>query len=411
MHLHRAGIADGRRGSVTIFVCLFFVTLVWAISVFTGAARQNAVNSSVRALSALWAESVLAEYDLNLQRRYNLFGFYGYPADVTEKLDFYASQTFEEKKYIQYEGSSCDLYDYSLVNVDLLREQLVAAGKLAFTEDFIAPEKEITPVEKAEETAEKEYSGENIFDSLPSEGTSRAYSADQLKDLVMDAQSAADIIDKTGDSWALNQYIFSYFKHLRCERNLGETFLQREIEYMICGNRSDTANTKGVRNRIIAIREGPNLACISSSASMCAKTAAAAEILTPGPAAAATSEALKAAWALAESINDYRLLAAGHRVPMVKTESMWATDLESVLADREEGCIFTGIDEGENYEDYLRLFTYTMDERVLILRIMDLIQINMRYLYYDSFLLREYNGGVKFIMKVNGKEHEVARTY
>ena len=81
------------------------------------------------------------------------------------------------------------------------------------------------------------------------------------------------------------------------------------------------------------------------------------------------------------------------------------------MANQEQGCIFTGIDEGEDYSDYLRLFTYTMDSRVRILRIMDLIQINMRYLYYDSFLLREYNGGVRFVMKVNGVDHEMVKKY
>ena len=52
-----------------------------------------------------------------------------------------------------------------------------------------------------------------------------------------------------------------------------------------------------------------------------------------------------------------------------------------------------------------------MDSRVRTLRIMDLIQINMRHLYYDSFLLREYNGGLQFVMKVNGVDHEMVKKY
>ena len=52
-----------------------------------------------------------------------------------------------------------------------------------------------------------------------------------------------------------------------------------------------------------------------------------------------------------------------------------------------------------------------VDERIRILRIMDLIQINMRYMYYSTFLLREYNGGLRFTITVNGEEYETEKIY
>ena len=75
----------------------------------------------------------------------------------------------------------------------------------------------------------------------------------------------------------------------------------------------------------------------------------------------------------------------------MKSEATWAVDLDSVIANKADGYIFTGIEEGMSYEDHLKLFIYAVDENVRILRIMDLIQMNMRYMYYDDFLLREYN--------------------
>ena len=42
---------------------------------------------------------------------------------------------------------------------------------------------------------------------------------------------------------------------------------------------------------------------------------------------------------------------------------------------------------------------------------MDLIQINMKYLYCDYFLLKDYYTGLKFTMNVNGVEHEFEETY
>lgn len=400
-----------RKGSVTVFVCLFFLTMVTMLFAFIDASRKAAVNSSADALCSLWAESILAEYDLNLQRRYNIFGFYGYPKDVADKLDYYAKGSFQDKKYIRYGGSGCSLYDYALTDVDLLSEQLVKAGKLAFSEKFIKPEKEVVRVEHAGDLDGETVGRRKLFDDLPSAGSGRGYSASAVKDALSGISSLGDVVKAGSDSYFIDQYIFAYFKDASDGKDLGETYFSREIEYIICGKQSDSANERSIRNKIVALREGPNFLCISKSPSMRAQTMAAAQLLTPGPAAAVTEKALMAAWALAESVNDYRLLTAGHRVPLVKTDRLWATDLDSVIANEEQGCIFTGIDEGEDYSDYLRLFTYTMDGRVRILRIMDLIQINMRYLYYDSFLLREYNGGVRFMMKVNGVDHEVVKKY
>ena len=95
----------------------------------------------------------------------------------------------------------------------------------------------------------------------------------------------------------------------------------------------------------------------------------------------------------------------------MKTEASWATDLESALKSQEEGCIYTGTETGEDYRDYLRLMVSVMDRNVRILRIMDLIQINMRKFYYKSFLLRDYYGGVRFRFDINGAEYETVKLY
>ena len=36
------------------------------------------------------------------------------------------------------------------------------------------------------------------------------------------------------------------------------------------------------------------------------------------------------------------------------------------------------------------------------LRIMDIVQINMKYRYYKDFNLREYHRGLRFTIKTNG---------
>lgn len=399
---------NSKKGSVTVFVCIFFLTLVSMIFVFIDASKMAATESSSESLLNIWTDSILAEYDLNLQKRYNVFGFYGYPSDIAEKLDFYAEESFESKKYIEYGGSRCSLYDYSLINPEILEKQIVKAGKLALTEKFIRPEKEIQPVLIQQEESANHG---NIFQNLPSEGTSGSFSVTSLTDRLKEAESIKGTIKETGDEYFVNQYIFSYFKNQSDNKNLGKTYFENEAEYIICGKKSDEANGNSVRRKIVSVREGLNFAYLNKDPGKKSQALAAAEILTPGPEAVATQQAILAAWALAESYNDYQLLIHGHRVPLMKTSASWATDLDSILENKTTGYIFTGIDKGEAYEDYLSFFTYSMDSQIRLLRIMDLIQINMRYMYYDSFLLRDYNGGLLAEIKVNGEEYEMVKTY
>ena len=400
-------IFRNKKGSVTVFICVFFVSLVWLILIFAGVSKEKAAAGSTRALCSLWADSVLAEYDLNLQGRYQLFGFYGYPAEVKEKLAFYAKDSFDRKKYIDYQVKSCSLYDYSLVNTDVFARQIEAAGKLAFTEKFQKPERTITPVH--------DYTGPSaasaVFEDLPSEGSGKGYSLSAVKNLLSSASSIGEALEKSGENWHVNQYIFAYFKDAADDKGLGPTYLNGEIEYIICGKKSDSANQRALKRRIVALREAMNLAYLLKDSVKSNEALLAAELLTPGPAALVTQKALLSAWALAESYNDYQLLVHGKKVPVMKSEQNWAVDLESVIANQTDGYIDTGADTGETYGDYLRLFTYTMDAQVRLLRMMDLIQINMRRFYYEDFLLREYNGGLAFVMTVNGKDYETERAY
>ena len=395
-----------RKGSVTVFVMIFFVTLVSMIFIFIDVSKKIAVNGSTDALASVWGNSILAEYDLNLQKRYNIFGFYGLPSDVNKKLDFYAKESFEEKKYIDYEGVSSSLYEYSLANADVMKKQIIKAGIIAATEKFIKPSKEI---ESAGELEPGTIRNQVILSNLPSSGSSKSISVSKITDMLKNADSFADVMKKTGDELFEKQYIFAYFKEQSNSKDLGKTFFQNEIEYIICGKSSDAANARSIRNKIIAVREALNFVYLNKDPKKSAEAMAAAQLLTPGPAAIATQKALLAAWALAESINDYKLLVDLHKVPLMKSEATWAIDLDSVVANTSDKYVYTGVDQGQTYEDFLSLFTYAVDERVRLLRIMDLIQINMKYLYYRTFSLKEYSGGLRFLMKVNGVEHVVVK--
>lgn len=391
-----------KKGFFSVYACLFLVTILATAGIFIGGAKQSAVSGTAAACSSLWSQSILAEYDLNLQQRYHLFGFYGHTAMVRDKLEFYAEENYGGKKGSGVEITSCSLYEHGLRNPETFGKQVASCGKIALTDAFNKPVKEIQSI-----THHETPGPQVLFDDLPSEGCKTGLSAAKLAGNF----DLKNLVKKGTDAYFQMAYIFSHFKDLCDQRDLGATYLQSEVEYIIGGKTTDSANEKVVKRRIIALREPINLAFLKQDPSRSAAVYAAAAFLTP-EAAEATAQSIMASWAYAESVNDYNLLIKGYAVPKIKTISSWATDLDSVLAeDGAEGCIYTGETEGDTYEDYLRLFLFSMNESSRLLRMMDLIQINMRYSYYADFSLEDYYGGLSYTYNINGETCHVEETY
>jgi len=408
-----------KKGSVTILIMLFFVTLVSMIMVFVSVSKDYAVKSTARELGLLWTNSILAEYDINLQERYNIFGFYGLEGNVEKKINYYAGESYSNKRYVTYKGCRAELYDYSLANVEMSGKQIVAVGKLAAAGKLLKPKKDIKPAAGGEAGIIR---NKAILNGLPSKGSGKSITMAGISDSLKKTETIRGVVKKGTDEYFENQYIFKYFKDRSNSRGLGKTFFQNEVEYIICGKTADADNEASIRRKIIALREAMNLIFVIKDPKANAETLAAAELITPGPAALATQKAIQAAWALAESYNDYQLLITGKRVPVVKDEKSWAIDLESIVGSKPKkdedpefntsaSYVDPGNIHGEDYEDYLGIMAYSMDEKVKLLRILDLIQINMKYCYYGGFKIIDYNGGVKVTLNVNRKSYEIEKEY
>ena len=67
--------------------------------------------------------------------------------------------------------------------------------------------------------------------------------------------------------------------------------------------------------------------------------------------------------------------------------------------------------EGLSYDEYLMIMIMSLNDNVRLLRIMDLVQINMKYRYYRDFNLMEYYTGTRFTLEVNGKDHGFEDAY
>ncbi|MGN1382184.1 MAG: DUF5702 domain-containing protein [Eubacterium sp.] len=434
---------------------MFFVSLTALLGAFIAASRQSAAGSAAEALGGLWCESVLAEYDLPLQERYRIFGFYGSCRETPMRLDFYAERDFRGKKYINYEGSRVYLDEFSLGSSERMKDQMVRTGKLIAAKKLILPEQDVERRTNGSEenkgkghgskgkavtvpshpSAERtgKIADQAVLAALPSSGASGGWQKEKIIAAVKGLTSLKSAVKKGTDQYFLGQYLFVLFRDHIHDKGLDACCFDNEIEYVICGYPDDQKNLAGVKHRIVAVREALNLMFVLEDPEMNEKTLAMAEALTPGPAAAATQKLLQAGWALAESYNDYQLLIQGKKVPLKKDHRSWAVDLESVLAsgkskrkkggkkDSEKGgevvlkkevpCVDPGNSRGETYEDYLRFFVSLTGEELQLLRMMDLMQINMQYGWYEDFLLRDHYSGIEAVFKVNGKDYTSRREY
>lgn len=85
-----------KKGLISIFIAMIIVSMVSTILIFVKSSKEKALGTSVLSLQQLWGESILGEYDLNLQEKYGLFGFCGTYNTTTAKLDKMAEYTFFE---------------------------------------------------------------------------------------------------------------------------------------------------------------------------------------------------------------------------------------------------------------------------------------------------------------------------
>lgn len=413
-----------KKGSFTVFVMVFMTALISMSLVFLRVSKNAAAAGAVRGLGSLWADSILAEYDKNLYERYGIFAYGGIEREVRQKLAFYAGESCADKRYVRIEELRPGLYDHSLGDKERFSEQIRDAAKEVLAGKIVGKERGEEPFRTYGSPQPVERDAGKLREGLPSSGNAGSIGAAGLAAKLLGADSFGALLERTGRTYLENEYLFSYFKDRSGGRGLGETFLENEIEYVIAGGGSDAESEGRIRRKIIAVREIVNTAFVLEDPKMRAETLAAAELMTPG-AAVLTQKLLQAGWALAESVNDYRLLINGKKVPMRKDSASWALDLESLVKGgvREHGeddpvemkeevpCVDPGNEHGETYRDYLRVMADLMDQDLKLLRMMDVVQMNMRKLYYADFRMRGYNTGITLAVRVNGRDLTIERTY
>lgn len=402
---------QNKKGSFAVLALMIVVSLYIGICMIIKAAGGVAIGGAVENFGALWAKSILSEYDIALRNRYSILGFYGNKSSVENTLEEYIDYTFKSKEYIEYSTPDCSLDDYCLLNTQNIKRQI----EMMSLESWLMKEEE----ESKGENTYREINANWIIENLPSYNKVEDSYILGIVDKIKEGLSLETILKNA----SIDNYIFNFFKDYMEDRGLGETYFRCEVEYIITGELSDIGAKVGSKNKLLLIRNLLNLSYLYTCPEKRDSAMALAASLTPGGAALITQAVILEAWAYAEAENDLKILYDEKTVPLLKNDSNWALSLENIAnieddeAQSEES---KGIDdayvmpldmEGINYSNYLAVLLCGVPEDTKLLRIMDLIQINMKYIYCDYFLLKDYYCGLSFDLEVNGNVYQFEDEY
>lgn len=200
------------------------------------------------------------------------------------------------------------------------------------------------------------------------------------------------VIQAATDALIFQEYIKrSFANYANVKAN---TAIKYETEYIVAGKSMDKDNIDAVIGRLLAIREGLNLVYLMCDSQKKNDAHALAMECIGFSGVYVGVKVLEytilAVWALGEAMLDVRILMSGGSVPVVKGTGDWnlelssLTDIGSILGSVAAPGVGTGLGDW-CYEDYLHVFLYMQNKDEQVLRVMDIIEANIKKNYSTAF--------------------------
>ncbi|MDR1136198.1 MAG: DUF5702 domain-containing protein [Clostridiales Family XIII bacterium] len=464
-------MAYGKRGSTSVFLTLVFASLIIVSSVLIRAAGLSAGRSYGDAVFNMAGRSLLAEYDKKLFEDYGIFGMRTDEEIARRKLLHYSDASLE--KGIRMDGTlwvlpcgvsdlTTDLNEFSLLDIDVFEEQILGDVKNVIVNNVAD---RALGRDGADESGGGTGGGgtgggeagagggagdragggvvgrlenQTIINALPSRGVSG--SEIPIQTLIDNGlPSVSELMDGGADIFLTTEYLLARFAHaneavpeLAADHS---RFFANEVEYIVAGKHSDKENYSSVKIKLALLRFLMNEIYLHSDnerMDVVRGIEATLSALVPPPWPQILRELIIAAWVTVESDNDMNMLADGGQVPLFKSSENWACDADGIAGkvlahinaigrvgggeeEEEEPRYVAPVkpekEEGFHYVDYLRLFLYFVPRDVKLLRTMDLIQLNLKSSYYESFLIRDYYTGIRYSLMMNGDRFTYVQRY
>ena len=151
-----------------------------------------------------------------------------------------------------------------------------------------------------------------------------------------------------------------------------------ELEYILCGKSSDKENLEATIKKIMGLRLACDLASLYMTGTLHAvATSLAAELATAlwVPALTPLFEILiMVAWAFVESILDLRTLLAGGKIPIIKNQSTWTSDLHTIAKCLDADTKAKEVPSGITYQGYINQLIFFESQRTKAYRAMDMME-------------------------------------
>lgn len=266
---------------------------------------------------------------------------------------------------------------------------------------------------------------------------------DNLSDNVVTGKALEyNITNMSVRSAIINEYIMSRYV---CYTDFFDTdnsaafnrLLDYEIEYILCGEKSDRDNLSEVITRLSLIREGVNLSYLitdSGKKRQCFMLAAELIGYTGNMVLIKAGQYLvMAIWAYAEAIAEIHELYDGKRIYHVKNSNNWMTDIDGLISVDNNSATSVGIsqlkkvdithkdsEEGEevkgfNYGDYMRILLLMQDRTDKNSRIVSAMELRMIAGGNSDFRMCDYiyeaKGEATFRYKDNGQVYRQRLMY
>lgn len=189
----------------------------------------------------------------------------------------------------------------------------------------------------------------------------------------------------TGGNWYRKILVLAYLEeYFSCYgANQKSHFLDYEMEYVLCGKDSEWENLEGALKRILLLREAANTAYLVQDKEKMALAEALAGIVGlmagENPAVVKVIQAgIIGAWAYCESVLDLRSLVEGEKIPLVKQDNEWTTEITNIFSVFDKNAKAKVCTEGLEYADYLKQVLFMTTDEKLAYRMMEVMEIGMK---------------------------------
>lgn len=408
-------ILKRKKGEVTAFLSLIFVLLVSFILAMMESASIQMTKNQKRLDVERAVFSVFGEYHRGLWEEYGVFaldGTYGNgqydESRVLNRFSYYGAMGIEQE----------------IAEIQLLTDN----DGQAFREQVLAYMEERTGISlvrdltgmaagwKEQEIQGKEISGD-LDAALAENGALLPEEAETLlwarknqllslvlpKDFVLsgksvslDGQVSVRARDTGRGSFPAHEGIGRMEERLLFEQYIVEHFgcatgikgedrsLDYELEYLLCGKKSDSENLNMVVSRLLFFRFASNYLYLQTDSEKQSEAeifaAALSIVLLVPEAVEVVKQILLVLWAFGESVMDLRSLLGGGRTVLIKTKETWQMQVSSLfrLGTQEDQRDGMDAEEGLSYTEYLQILLFLENDGQLTMRVLDRVEQNLQ---------------------------------